>query len=341
MTRTLSDLAQFLEADFEGDGEQIISGVAGLENGEPGHLVFVENEKARLLAEKSRASAVILPLEAPGVGKPALRVKNPRLAFARVAGLFAPDHLEGEGVHPTAILADDVQIGSGVVIHPQVVVEKGAIIEDNVKIGAQVFIGKNCKIGENTRIYPGARILADTIIGRRVLIQSGAVLGSEGFGFVQEEEAHLRMPQLGRVIIEDDVEIGANTVIDRGALGPTKIGQGSKIDSKVIISHNVSLGKHCLVVSQSGIAGSSKIGDRVKLGGQVGITDHVEIGDDIMIGAKSGVSKDLLEPGIYFGIPAVPARKAFRLQGGIRSIEQLRDRLKKLEARIKILEKKE
>ena len=338
MTRTLSELAEYLNARLEGDGNTVIKGVAGLENGGPGHLVFAENNKNLSLAEKSGASAVILPLESPGVRKPVLRVEKPRLAFARAAELFAPDRLEGKGIHSTAVIAADVEIGSGAVIHPHVVVEEGVKIGENVKIGAGVFIGRNCVLGPETRIYPGAKVLANTEIGRSCLIQSGAVLGSEGFGFVQDENGHLRMPQLGKVLIEDEVEIGANTVIDRGALGPTVVGAGSKIDSQVIISHNVCLGKECLVVSQSGIAGSSILGNRVRLGGQVGITDHVRVGDDIMIGAKSGVSKDILETGTYFGIPAMPARKAFRIQAGLRNFDKLREQLKELEEKLKVLE---
>jgi len=338
MIRTLSELAEILDARLDGDGNTLIKGVSSLENGGPGQLVFAEDKKTFQLAEKSRASAVILPPDSRSLGKPALRVEKPRLAFARVAEIFAPDRLAGKGVHPTAVLADDIQIDQGVVIHPHVVVEAGVKIGENVKIGAAVFIGKNCVIGAETRIYPGARILADTEIGRSCLIQSGAVLGSEGFGFVQAENGHLRMPQLGKVVLEDQVEIGANTVIDRGALDPTVVGAGSKIDSQVIISHNVRLGQECLVVSQSGIAGSSILGNRVRLGGQVGITDHVKIGDDIMIGAKSGVSKDTPEPGIYFGIPAMPARKAFRIQAGLRNFDRLREQLKELEERLKLLE---
>ncbi len=340
MTRTLAELAEFLNARLEGDGKLEINGVASVDGGGPGHLVFAENEKACLLAEGSGATAVILPQEGPETKKPALRVENPRLAFARVAGLFAPDRLSGEGIHPSAVLSEDVQVGPGIVIHPGVVIEEGVTLGKNVKIGAQVFIGKNCSVGDDTRIYPGARILADTVIGRDCFIQSGAVLGSEGFGFVEAEGGYLRMPQLGRVVIEDNVEIGANSVIDRGALGPTVIGEGSKIDSQVIISHNVRLGKDCLVVSQSGIAGSSTLGDRVRLGGQVGITDHVNLGDDITVGAKSGVSKDLSEPGTYFGAPAIPARRAFEKEAGIRNINKMREQLKILKERVEFLEKK-
>ncbi len=338
MKRNLSHLAKLVEGKIDGDPNLEIEGVAGLENIYPGALVFAETPKAVRIAEASEAAVILLHHNGPKTRKAALRVDNPRLAFAKIAKLFLVDPFRGKGVSEEAYIHSTAVLGEGVVVHPLAIIEEGAEIGDNTVIGHGSFIGHRCKLGKNVMIYPGVKIVAATEIGDNTIIHSGVVIGCDGFGYISTPGGHYKMPQMGKVIIEEDVEIGANTVIDRAAITETRIKKGTKIDSLVMIGHNVVVGEDCILVGQTGVAGSSQLGNGVILGGQVGIADHVRLGNNVMVGAKSGVSKDLPGPGQYFGMPAQEFQKAFKNMAVFNRLSRYRQEIRSLEKRLAVLE---
>jgi UDP-3-O-[3-hydroxymyristoyl] glucosamine N-acyltransferase len=265
-----------------------------------------------------------------------IRVANPEKAFEQVALKFAPPPIRYEPmIHPSAVIAADVKLGARVSIQPHAVIESGVTIGDDTVVGAGSYIGHGSIIGAGCLIYARATIRERTRIGARVIIHSGVVLGADGFGFEVKEGRQHKIPQIGIVQIDDDVEIGANTTIDRARFGRTWIREGAKIDNLVQIAHNVVVGKHAVIASQAGIAGSSKVGEYVMIGGQAGVTGHIELGDRTIIGAKTGVSKNLpADSGIWWGIPAAPIRKAQERLAWIHRLGQLFDRVKALEKKL-------
>lgn len=337
----LSELARQIEGSFDGDGEIEIHGVSGIREAGRGDVSFIANPRYAPEAAATGASAVIVAEDwseaCPAV---LVRVKNPDAAFARAASLFyLPPTPPAPGVHPSAVIAKDVELGAGVSIGPLCVVECGARIGAGAVISAQCYIGCKAVIGENSFLYPQVSLRESVIIGARTIIHNGTVVGSDGFGYsVDKEGIRTKIPQIGVVEIGDDVEIGANVTIDRARFGKTKIGNGVKIDNLVQIAHNVVIGDHAVLVAQSAIAGSTHIGNKVIIAGQAGVAGHLSVGDGAVIGAKAAVTKDV-EPGAYMiGVPAMPASKFKRTQAGIILLPKLKARIGELTERVRKLE---
>ena len=336
MTFTLQELAARSGGQLSGDPALIITGAASLPEATPGEVSFYGNPKYMPQLRKTRASAVFVPSDFTETIEPALiRVADPAKAFQQVVLSLAPEPIRfAPGVHQTAVVAPDVRLGERVSIQPHAVIEAGAVIGDDTVIGASSYVGHETKIGRACLIYPQVTLRERTVIGDRVIIHSGAIIGADGFGFEIVEGRQQKIPQIGIVQIDDDVEIGANTTIDRARFGRTWIKEGAKIDNLVQIAHNVIVGRQTVIAAQTGIAGSSRVGDYVMIGGKVGVTTHVEIGDHNIIGASTGVSKDLPpNGGAWWGRVALPAREAKQQLAWM-------NRLGKLFARVKAIENK-
>ncbi len=316
MKMTLQEVAERIDGEVVGDRSLAVRSISGLERAGEGSLVWIEKRRFLPEAEATPAAAIIVPPDVESSAKPLIRVKNPRLAFALLAGIFFPPRSYEPGISPDATVSPSAQIGEGVSIQPRAVIEDGVAIGNRSVIGAGSFVGRNSRIGAGTRLYPLAVVNDNTVIGDRCIIHSGAVLGGDGFGYVADSEGkNVKIPQVGRVVIEDDVEIGCNTTIDRGTFGDTLIKRGVKIDNLVQIAHNDQIGEDTVLCAQVGISGSVKIGRNVILAGQVGIADHVEIGDRVMMAGKSGLAakKKVGPDQILLGAPARPLREAKKL----------------------------
>jgi len=328
---TAAQLARELQGEVLGDGSIFLTGFAPALTARAGDLTFAENETFFAKAEQSAASAILVDGPFTSARKVLIRVPNARIAFARVVPMFFPERTFPAGVHPTAILDPSAQIDPAAHVGPF------CHIGEKVQIGARAVlqggnhVGDNSVIGADTNLFPGVVLYPLTQIGQRVRIHAGAVIGSDGFGYVFDAGIHRKVPQVGLVIIQDDVEIGANVTIDRGALGPTIIGRGTKIDNLAQIAHNVTIGEHCLVVAQVGIAGSTHIGHHTILAGQVGIAGHLSIGDKVTVAAQSGVMHDIPDGGKWFGAPAQPDRQAKRQIIALQQLPALIRRVHELE----------
>jgi UDP-3-O-[3-hydroxymyristoyl] glucosamine N-acyltransferase len=314
MPRTLGDLAQFLKARLQGDPTIEISAVASIAGARSGDLVFVEDARHLAGAEGSRASAIIAGDFAEVAGKPRLASPHPRLAFARAAAWLRQSEQAGRSIHPTAVIHPDAQLDA------TVTVEERAVIRGNVRMGANTIIGAGCvigpdvTIGENCRLYPQVTLYPNTVLCDRVIVHAGAVLGSDGFGYVRDAATghYEKFPQIGRLVVEDDVEIGANATLDRGALDETRIGRGTKIDNLVHVGHNVWIGEDVVIAAQTGLSGSAVVSNNVIIGGQVGIADHVRIEEGAILGAQSGIPSKKVIRGkgvIFWGTPARPIKE--------------------------------
>ncbi len=340
---TVSELAALVGGQLASgaDGSAKISGAAALAEALPGEVTFFGNPKYLLKLRASRATVALVPLAfAEEVPAACIRCENPTLAFSKVIEKFAPPPVHfAPGVHPTAVVAPGVRLGAGVSIQPHAVIEAGASIGDGTVVGAHSYIGHEAQIGGGCLIHPHVMIGFRCKIGSRVILHSGAVLGGDGFGFELQDGRHVKIPQIGIVQVDDDVEIGANSTVDRARFGRTWIGEGTKIDNLVQIGHNVVIGKHCILCAFVGVSGSTKIGDYVTLAGQVGTVGHVEIGDGVIVGAQAGVSKTLAVKQIYMGSPAVPAREWKEQVAQIHSLHKLRTRVARLEQLLGELEK--
>lgn len=340
---TVSELAALVGGQLASgaDGSAKISGAAALAEALPGEVTFFGNPKYLLKLRASRATVALVPLAfAEEVPAACIRCENPTLAFSKVIEKFAPPPVHfAPGVHPTAVVAPGVRLGAGVSIQPHAVIEAGASIGDGTVVGAHSYIGHEAQIGGGCLIHPRVMIGFRCKIGSRVILHSGAVLGGDGFGFELQDGRHVKIPQIGIVQVDDDVEIGANSTVDRARFGRTWIGEGTKIDNLVQIGHNVVIGKHCILCAFVGVSGSTKIGDYVTLAGQVGTVGHVEIGDGVIVGAQAGVSKTLAAKQIYMGSPAVPAREWKEQVAQIHSLHKLRARVARLEQLLGELEK--
>src|ERR1035441_10080462 len=308
MTFTTAEIAKHLEGEVVGDAAATLKGFAHADHAKPGDLTFAENEDYFVRAEQSAATAIIADDRFKSARKILIRVPNARIAFAKAMALFFPERTYAAGIHPTAVIAASAKVDPSAHIGPH------CVVVERVKIGARAvlqggnFIGDDCKLGDDVNLFPNVTIYPHTEIGQRVRIHAGTVIGSDGFGYVQDGDIHRKVPQIGNVVIGDDVEIGANVTIDRGALGPTVIGKGTKIDNLVQIAHNVEIGEHCIVIAQVGISGSTKLGNYVILAGQVGIAGHLKIGNQVTVAAKSGVMHDIPDGEKWLGIPAQPDR---------------------------------
>lgn len=336
MTLTLEDLAKMSGGELQGDPEQEISGAASLAEATGTEVAFYSDARYGSLLRKTRAAAVFVPLDFSEAIPPArIRVANPSKAFEQVVRRFAPKPIVfAAGIHSSAIIDPSAKLGARVSIQPHAVIEALAIIGDDTFVGAGTYIGHESVIGASCVIYPNVTIRERTRIGARVIIHSGAVIGADGFGFELVENRHEKIPQLGIVQIDNDVEIGANTTIDRARFGRTWIQEGVKIDNLVQIAHNVVIGKHSIIAAQTGISGSTRIGERVTMAGQVGIVGHVTIGDGSVLAAQSGVSKDVPSGEVWFGYPAAPLSEVKRQVAWVRRLGQLLDRVRAIEKKL-------
>lgn len=331
----LSDIAERFGATLEGDGELEIKAVAGLKEASAGDISFLANPKYAAQVAETSASAVIVPQDWDRPVKCAiLRAENSDQTFAEVAELFyEPVPAPVAGVHPTAVIAESAQLGGGVSIGAHCSIEAGVVIGDNTVIQANCVVGYKTTIGDNCFFYPLVSVREFSEIGSRVIIHNGSVIGSDGFGYaVQEDGSRTKIPQIGKVVIEDDVEIGANVAIDRARFGKTKIGKGSKIDNLVQIAHNVVIGEHSVLCGQAGISGSSTIGSRCILAGQAGLAGHLEVGDGAIIGAQAGVMKDVPAKDFVIGSPAMPHLLAKKMIANMVTLPKLKDKVKRLES---------
>jgi UDP-3-O-[3-hydroxymyristoyl] glucosamine N-acyltransferase len=337
----LRDLAETLSCQLVGEGELEIRGVAGIREAKEGDLTFLADARHLKYLQETQASAIILSPKDPPSAKPTLRTDNPYLAFAKALQLLHPQVLPAPGIHPTALLEEGVQLGEGVSIGAFTYIGKEAEIGDHSILFPQVFVGQGSRVGKGCLLYPQVTVREGVWIGDRVIIHSGAILGSDGFGYAKDREGRYhKIPQIGGVLVEDDAEIGANVTIDRATLGQTRIGRGTKIDNLVQIAHNVQIGHDAIIISQVGIAGSTKIGNRVTWAGQVGIISHIEVGDDSIVGSQAGVTENLKPASIVLGSPAIPHNLFLRMAVSLPKVPELIKTIRALEKRIQELEAK-
>ncbi len=335
----LRSIAELVGGTLAGDGDAEVFSVASPANAGPSQLIFISDASGAGLAESSDAGCVIRPVDLEiSFDGATISVPNPKAAFAKAAAVLHGRKSRPTGIHPSAIVAPDAAIGEKVFIGAFCYVGEGSSIGDGTHIRGGAKIGDNVSVGSGCTIHPNVFIEDGCVVGNRVVLKSGAVIGSRGFGFVRDGDELIKFPQIGTVVIEDDVEVGANTCVDRGALGETRIGEGTKIDNLVQVAHNVSIGKRVVIASQTGISGSVKIGDDCVIGGQVGFADHTEIANGTIIGAKSAIFPGKkLRGGAWGGVPVRPLDEYKRLQAHIRSLPRLKadvDELKKLAGRL-------
>ena len=320
LNTTVAQIAQLVNGQAEGDTQLPIAGVAGLTEAGPEDLSFLGNMKYQVAAASTRAGCVLLPastLQAPCTAKARIFVEDPQYSFSLVLKLIESQKPKiPPALDPQARIHYQAKLGASVSVGPFAVIERGALIGEETIIGAQCFIGENARIGRRCLIYPRVVIREDCIIAEGCILHAGVVIGADGYGFSTDRRSgtHRKIPQLGNVVVEEDVEIGANTTIDRATVGSTVIGAGTKIDNLVQIGHNCRIGKGCLIVAQAGIAGSTTVGNHVVLGGQVGIAGHLHVGDGVQVAAQSGLMSDAEKGQVLFGSPARPHREALKLQ---------------------------
>ncbi len=339
MKVTLEAVAKAIGGTVVGDGSVEITGVAGIREAREGELTFLANPRYEPYLELTQASAIIVSENHRDVGKPLIQNPNPYLAFLKAVRLFAGEaERPCQGTHPSAVVAHDATVGEDVSIGPNVVVERGAEIGPRSIVHAGCYIGARARLGEDALLYPNVTVREDCVLGPRVIVHSGTVVGSDGFGFVRDGEIYRKLPQVGNVVVEEDVEIGANVTVDRATTGTTRIGAGTKIDNLVQIAHNVQIGRNCIIVAQVGISGSTVLGDHVVLAGQVGIVGHIEIGSGAVVGAQSGVSKSVKPGERVFGYPALPLGQSKRIEASLRQLPELIQTIRRLKRRIDELE---
>jgi UDP-3-O-[3-hydroxymyristoyl] glucosamine N-acyltransferase len=334
MPFTAAQIAQQLHGEVVGDGAVELTGFAPADSARPGDLTFAEKLAYLAAAETSQAAAILVSGEVAASKKVLIRVANPRVAVARLLPFFFPPAPLEQGIHPSATIAASAQID------PTACVGPNCVIGARTRIGARSVlmggnhIGRDCQIGDDVILFPNVVIYAKCQIGHRVAIHAGTVIGSDGYGYVFDEGRHRKMLQVGNVIIQDDVEIGANAAIDRATLGATVIGQGTKIDNLVHVAHNVTIGQHCLVMGQSGFAGSTHLGDYCVIAAQAGIAGHLKLGHQATVGAKSGVMRDIPDKGVVLGIPAAPDKQAKRQMIAIQQLPEIIRRMRQLEKQV-------
>lgn len=338
---TLGRLADALGASLRGDAARVVTGVAPLETAGPEHVSFVTDRKYLRQAEGSRAGAFLVARDVTGLPGALLQVDRPQQAMIALIALFHPEPPVAPGAHPAACVADGARIDPTASVGPLAVVEAGAVVGARSRVGALSFVGAGAVLGEDVRLHPRVVVREGVRIGNRVIVHSGAVLGADGFGYAFDGRAHRKIPQVGGLRIEDDVEIGANSAIDRATLGDTVVRRGTKIDNLVQIGHNCDVGEDVILVSQVGIAGSSRVGNRAMLAGQVGVADHVEIGAGVILTAKSGVPNDVPAGEVWGGIPSRPLAEMKRIWAGETQLPELIKRVRALEKRVRELEERQ
>jgi len=337
------ELAEWLGATFEGDGEKELSGVAPLESAGAADLAFVGNRKAGQQAESSAAGCLLVPEEWPSPSyRTVIRVSEPRTAFARALNRFYPTTELQPGIHPTAVVEEDVEIGAMVYIGPHAVVGKGTRLGVATSIGASAVIGKRVNLGEGCVVHPHVTIYDNVDIGRKTILHSGAVIGADGFGYVMEQDRWRKFPQVGRVEIGDFVEIGANSCVDRAALGVTSIGEGTKLDNMVHVGHNCRIGRHVVVAAQTGFSGGVVVEDYAVIGGQVGVGDKARIETRAVLGSGCGVltSKVVRSGQTVWGTPARPLKQHLEQLANLARLPDLRREVAELKRRLAELERK-
>jgi UDP-3-O-[3-hydroxymyristoyl] glucosamine N-acyltransferase len=334
MPLTASQIAEQIHGEVVGDGSVELIGLAPAECAKSGDLTFAEKESYFAAAEESQAAAILVPNEFASSKKVLIRVPNARVAMAKLLPIFFPPDHHIPGIHPSATIAPSAQID------PTCHVGPNCVIGARVRIGARSVLmggnhlGRDCQLGEDVCLFPNVVIYPKCQVGHRVAIHAGSVIGSDGYGYVFDTSFHRKMLQVGNVIIGDDVEIGANAAIDRGALGPTVIGQGTKIDNLVHVAHNVTIGRHCLIMGQVGFAGSTRLGDYCVIASQSGIAGHLTLGHQATVGAKSGVMRDIPDKGTVLGIPALPDKQTKRQIIALQQLPELIRRMRELEKQV-------
>jgi UDP-3-O-[3-hydroxymyristoyl] glucosamine N-acyltransferase len=338
--RTVEEMARILACRFEGDGTRVITGVAGLETAEAGDLVFLASPKFRRLLEESKAAAAIIPPDESFRGIPVIFSENPQLTFITAVELLFQPYRPEPGIHPTAVVSPSARVGKDVSVGALAVIGADVEIGDGTVVFPLVSVYPRARIGEHCIIHSHVSLREDIRVGSRVILHSGVVIGSDGFGYIKlEDGSHKKIPQKGTVIIEDDVEVGANTTIDRAALGQTVIRRGAKIDNLVQVAHNVEVGENAILAGQVGIAGSSRIGKNTVLAGQVGVADHLSVGDNVIAIAQTGIARDVPAGAIIAGTPELNVRDWRKASVLLPQLSAFVKDLKKLKGRVEELEK--
>lgn len=328
---TLGELAQIFGGEVEGPADLRVVRPVPADSEDSEGLAFAESETYLAQAAAGGAGAVLAPKGSPSTGKPTIFVDRPREAFGRFLAMCARPLPLNSGIHPTAIVDPGATVAESAQIGPYVVIERGAVVGERVRVYAHSYVGENCRIGEKSVLYPRVVLYQDVTVGARVVLHSGVVLGADGFGFIWDGTRQVKIPQVGGVVLGDDVEVGANTTIDRAMSGATTIGNDTKLDNLIQVGHNTSIGSHTVIAGMTGVSGSCRIGDRVTIAGQVAIPDHIKIGDDIVLAGRAAVMNDLSEKGSYFGMPARPLSEAMRNLMLYTKLPELFRRVKKLE----------
>lgn len=331
-------IAELVGGKVKGNGGIEISDVRGIEDAGEGHITFLEKKKLLERVNSSAVSAVFVDTEMETV-KTQVLVANPKLAFAKLVAHFHPEIHPKPGIDPRAAIGEGVSIGKDVVVSAFASIGDGSVIGDNSVLYPGVRIGERCQIGRGSVLYPNVVLYRNTVIGNHVILHAGVVVGADGFGYVPDEKGrHFKINQTGRVVIEDHVEIGANSCIDRAAMGATLVKEGVKIDNLVQIAHNCTIGEHSIIVAQAGVAGSSALGKRVILGGQVGVSDHVTLGDNVMLAAQAGTFRDIESNQIHGGSPSIPLTNWKKYAALLPDLPDFVRKLRDLEKRVGVIE---
>ncbi|MCK5491918.1 MAG: UDP-3-O-(3-hydroxymyristoyl)glucosamine N-acyltransferase [Candidatus Omnitrophica bacterium] len=343
MEASIRQIADLVDAELVGSSDIIITGISGIKEAKEGDITFLANSKYASLLNTTKASAIITSKDIiDNTNKTLLKTNDPSVAFTKVVSLLAPSVTNHpKGIHPSSVISPKAKLGNNVSIGACAVIDDDVCLGDGTIIYGGCYIGHETKIGKNCLLYPNVSIRERIDIGNRVIIHSGSVIGSDGFGFSMVRGIQQKIPQIGIVQIEDDVEIGANVAIDRARFDKTVIGKGTKIDNLVQIAHNVVTGKNCIIVAQTGISGSSILGDNVVLAGQVGIIGHVKIGEKTIVAARSGVTKSILPGAKVWGFPSKPLDIAKKINACVQRLPDLYKKIKELEEKVKHLEEKE
>ncbi len=335
----LSELCLLLHGELVGDGEIDIKSLAKIEDAGEGDLTFLANPRYEKFLDKTNASAILVSKGIETLKIPHIRVDDPYISFQKSLNLIYPEHKSlFTDIHPSAIVSDGVSIANNVGIGPFVYIAPGAEIGENTVIYPGCIIEENVKIGKNCKLSPNVSINYNCEIGNNVIIHSGVVIGSDGFGFAPSGQRYGKIPQVGKVVIENDVEIGANCAIDRATIGETRIKNGCKLDNLIQIAHNVVVGEDTVIAAQSGISGSTKVGKHVTIAGQVGVIGHIEVGDNAILAAKSGISKSVPTGEVLFGIPAIPLAKQKKIEVISRHLPEMSKKIHQMEKTIIKLE---
>lgn len=334
----LKQLAEWVGGEIVGDESTPVARLLPLSEAAAGDLTLVDGEKNAKKWAASPAAAAVVPANFPADARPLIRVANPFAAFQALLLRVRGERAFRREIHPAAVIHPAATVGANASVGPHAVVGEGTVIGDNATLHAGVVVGRFCNIGDDVTLYPNVVIYDDCTLGHRVTLHAGAVIGADGFGYRVVNGRHVKVPQIGTVVLEDDVEIGANTTVDRATLGTTRVGAGTKIDNLVMVSHNCRIGRHNLLISQSGLAGSCSTGEHVILAGQAGIADHIDLGDRVIIGAQAGIISDVPAGVRMLGTPGMPGREFMRAVVSLQKVGDLRKTVEELEKRMNAVE---